>query len=253
MVLYSVKMHSSRGSCHGFGGRHISGAERILQETQVDSSVIQMIRRARVHERGAADFIQIKVEEIPEKKIQYCPLLSIHETEADTPEEGRRKAIEELQRAGVSRKAAESGMAFLAALNDSMRGAVVIDAAQGCRLDHSGQRGVRCSCMDCMDNRQYEDFLQHLGLTGVHVREALVLASKVEAAPGIAAELCWSDDPNYVTGYVASPARGYFRIPQMKSAGDCVGGRVFFVRPGTDIHKFQDYMENQAVLVRCPS
>ena len=35
------------------------------------------------------------------------------------------------------------------------------------------------------------------------MREALVLASKVQSAEGIVGELCWSDDPDDTIGYVA--------------------------------------------------
>ena len=38
----------------------------------------------------------------------------------------------------------------------------------------------------------------------------------------------------------------------MKDMGDSVGGRVFFVQPGTDIAAYDDYMQNQTVLVRLP-
>ena len=66
-MLYSVKMRSSLGGSHGVGGRHISGAERIVPEDGLEEQVIAMLRRARTHERGRADFIQVKVEEIEEK------------------------------------------------------------------------------------------------------------------------------------------------------------------------------------------
>lgn len=46
-MLYSVKMRSSLGGYHGEGGRHISGAERIVPEDQVEADVIAMLRRAR--------------------------------------------------------------------------------------------------------------------------------------------------------------------------------------------------------------
>jgi 6-carboxyhexanoate--CoA ligase len=36
------------------------------------------------------------------------------------------------------------------------------------------------------------------------VKEAPVLATKVSAHPATIAELCWSDDPEYITGYVTS-------------------------------------------------
>lgn len=42
-MLYSVKMRSSLGGYHGEGGRHISGAERIVPEDQVEADVIAML------------------------------------------------------------------------------------------------------------------------------------------------------------------------------------------------------------------
>lgn len=249
-MLYSVKMRSSLGGCHGEGGRHISGAERIVAEEALEESVLSMLRRARRHERGKADFIQVKVEEVKRDDIVYCPLLPIYQRNTKMKEEGRLAAVEELIRAGVSKKAAEAGLRSLLALTDSLHGAMVLDAASGERLDHQGKRGVRCSNMDCENTAVYEAAMQDKGLSGEHPREALVLASKVAYAPGTVAELCWSDDPQYVTGYVGSPIYGYGRITVMKDKGDPVGGRVFFVKPGTNIEAYITYMQNQTVLVR---
>lgn len=75
-MLYSVKMRSAQGGAHEEGGRHISGAERILPEEQLDYAVLTMLHRAREHERGRADFISLKVEEIKPQEIVYKPLLS---------------------------------------------------------------------------------------------------------------------------------------------------------------------------------
>ena len=111
-------------------------------------------------------------------------------------------------------------------------------------------RGVRCSCMDCEDTCAYEAQMGAKGLGGEHPREALILASKVAAAPGTVAELCWSDDPFYVTGYVGSPKFGYGRITVMKEKGDPIGGRVFFVKHGMDMDRYVEYMQHQTVLVR---
>lgn len=135
-------------------------------------------------------------------------------------------------------------------LTDSMRGAAVVDAETGERLDGLGMRGVRCSCMDCEDTCAYEAQMGAKSLGGEHPREALILASKVAAAPGTVAELCWSDDPFYVTGYVGSPKFGYGRITVMKEKGDPIGGRVFFVKHGTDMDRYVGYMQHQTVLVR---
>lgn len=249
-MLYSVKMRSSLGGVHGSGGRHISGAERIVPEDAVEASILSMLRRARTHDRGAADFIQLKVEEVRPRDIVYCPLISIYQRDVATKEEGRRAALTELVRAGVSAAAAAKGLHAIAALTDSMRGAIVMDAVSGERLDEEGERGIRCSNMDCEDTAAYEAAMGARGLGGDHPREALVLASKVAYAPGTVAELCWSDDPQYVTGYVGSRKLGYGRITVMKDRGDPVGGRVFFVAPGTDIAAYEDYMQNQTVLVR---
>jgi 6-carboxyhexanoate--CoA ligase len=81
------------------------------------------------------------------------------------------------------------------------------------------------------------------------VAEALVLAGKVLHAPGLVAELCWSDDPAYLAGYVADPLHGYQRITRLKAAGEGFGGRALFVRPEDwQCDRFMAYLERQAVL-----
>lgn len=219
-VLYSVKMRSSLGGAHGVGGQHISGAERIVTKNSVEQEMISMLHRAWEHDRGAADFIQFKVEAVRHEGITCCPLLPLYQIDTATKEEGRAAAKQELLRSGVSETAMGKGFAILESLTDSMRGAAVVDAETGERLD------------------------------GEHPREALILASKVAAAPGTVAELCWSDDPFYVTGYVGSPKFGYGRITVMKEKGDPIGGRVFFVKHGTDMDRYVEYMQHQTVLVR---
>lgn len=248
-MLYSVKMRSSRGGRRGAGGRHISGAERIVPEEAVEETAAAMLRRARTHERGRADFIQIRVEEVRDGDIRTCPLLPVSTRAAETAAEGRAAARDELIRAGVSPQAADAGLAALASLTDSMRGAMVLDSRTGRRLDGLGDRGVRCTNMDAADSADYDRKMAARGLGGDHPREALVLASKVAAAPGTVAELCWSDDPQYVTGYVGSPRFGYRRIPVLKEKGDPVGGRIFFAAPGTDMGAYIHYMQEETVLV----
>lgn len=47
-----------------------------------------------------------------------------------------------------------------------------------------------------------------------------MLATKVSEHPATVAELCWSDDPKYITGYVASKELGYQCITKLKEYGD---------------------------------
>jgi len=249
-MLFSVKMRAAQGGAHEKGGRHISGAERILGENVLEKTVLEMLRRAREHQRGKADFISIKLEEVKMEDIVYKPLLSMESFAANSVAEGHAVALQELEKAGVTKLAAQKGIEALLALPDSLRGAMLVDAVSGKRIDAFGNRGVRVSKMDCANPAYYEADLCRRGLSGEHVREALVLASKVAGAEEILAELCWSDDPDYVTGYVASGKLGYKRIPVMKELGSPVGGRIFFVKPQAELEKLCAYLQEQVVLMK---
>ena len=71
-----------------------------------------------------------------------------------------------------------------------------------------------------------------------------------KAAPGIVAEICVSDDPDYVTGYVASKSLGYRRIATIKERGDPSGGRIFLFRgPRSLVPDCIRFLQEQTVLV----
>ena len=247
--LFSIKMRAAQGAAHELGGRHISGEERILPQENILACMQEMLTRAFSHQRGAADFINIKVERILPEQAMRVPMLAFSECHAQTVAEGRDVALQELVRAGVTPQAAAKGIAAIAGLADSMRGAMLVNAVTGERMDATGARGVRVTGMDVEDPVAFKRALAARGLQGDHVREALVLASKVASGKGVVAELCWSDDPLYVTGYVGSPRYGYRRIPVLKERMDPVGGRVFFVRPDTDVAALTQYYENQIVFI----
>ena len=255
-MLYSIKMRSAQGGPHEKGGRHISGAERILSEEKIEQTLVAMLHRAQektAYEIRNCDWSSDVCSSdliVKPSDICYSPLLPFSSCQAVSAAEGRQTAVKELVRAGVSVKAAAAGIYQIKNLRDSMRGAMLLDAQSGERVDGLGERGVRVSKMDCADPEAYEAILLKQGLSGDHVREALVLASKVVGAQGIVAELCWSDDPDYVTGYVASGLFGYRRIPCMKEQGDPIGGRVFFTEPGTDLQQLITYLQEQVVLIR---
>lgn len=246
-MLYSVRMRAAQGGDHAAGGRHISGAERLVPPGEAAALAGELVERALGHSRGRADFINVTVEAVAAQAVRLVPIPAVRTVAVADATAGRTAALEELARAGVSAAAALAGMDSLAALPDSMRGAMILCAACGRRLDGSGERGIRVSRMDAADGAALLAALRRRGLANDHVREALVLAAKVAAGPGMAAELCWSDDPEYTAGYVAS-RRGYCRFAHLKEYGCPVGGRVFFAAPGCDVAALVDYLERQPVL-----
>ena len=239
-MLYSLKMRASQSN-EG-KSQHISGAERILDETELNTNIEALINRALHHSKGQPDFINLKIEAINEEEIEYVDALPIKTIEANSAEEGQQFILDCLSKIGIT-NAAEIMKLFSQTYN--MRGAMLLDADTLDRLEPDPERGIRATYMDAAnDSNSIKD-------TKNHFREALVLASKVVNAPGIIAEICMSDDPNYVTGYVAAPSIGYVRITKLKNLGCPDGGRIFLYRGDhKDAAKCINYLENKKVLVK---
>jgi len=238
--LYSVRMRAAQGGPHEKGGHHISGAERIVKLEEVGTIAQSLADRALHHSKGTADFINITVDLIPPEKITYIDCLKVEEHKTSSISESHQLAIDLLDDPAISKTAVHKAISMLKRLDRSMRGAMLVDAITGERLD-TGDRGVRVSHMDSFDSHALGD--------NEHMREALVLASKVQSADGIVGELCWSDDPDYTVGYVACNGV-YHRIPNMKALGSNIGGRVFFVRSDIDGESVIEYLESAPVLVQ---
>ncbi len=51
--------------------RHISGAEKIINSGQIMPCVDSLIKRGLNHEKGCADFLNIKIENVKEEDIKY--------------------------------------------------------------------------------------------------------------------------------------------------------------------------------------
>lgn len=239
-VLYSVRMRAAQGDPHEKGGHHISGAERIVKIEDVGAIAQSLAERALHHSKGTADFINITVDLIPSEKITYIDCLKVEEHKTSSISESHQLATKLLQGPNISEVAVNKAISLLKSLDKSMRGAMLVDAITGERLD-TGDRGVRVSHMDSFDSHTLGD--------NEHMREALVLASKVQSADGIVGELCWSDDPDYTVGYVACNDV-YHRLPNMKEFGSDIGGRVFFVRSDIDSESVITYLEKSPVLVQ---
>lgn len=246
--LYSLRMHAS------LDGDHLSGAERLLARNAVAAAAAELVERALEHSAGSADRVRLSLELVDPGAVRYLQLPELRPLRVAGLAEGRRAAVALLAQCGIPHQVAELTLARLAEGaapgGGNMRGAMLVAADSGARLEPDAARGVRASRMDLAGDtgRKLGERLRPLGLDNPHVREALVLAGKVAAAPGVLAELCWSDDPDYLAGYVCSADGGYRRISQLKAAGDRHGGRAFFLAPGTDLAALSAYLETTPVL-----
>ena len=116
------------------------------------------------------------------------------------------------------------------------------------RLEPDQQRGIRATYIDSIAPKGEAKAICD-GKN--HFQEALVLASKVLSAPNIIGELCMSDDPDYITGYIATRDKGYIRITQLKEMGCPDGGRIFLYRgPKSQVEDCIKYLQEQRVLVK---
>lgn len=245
--MYGVRMRATKDD------RHISGAEHLVEEEDIKTTAVSLIERALAHEKGKPDFIKISVEAI-KSPIRYLTSLPITLVPNKKVDSGKRAAKRVLAFLGTPDFCMEEAFSLLESGpsdGESMRGAMVMDL-EGKRLEPDKHRGIRASRMDITENaaRELASSLasKRMSQYYTHVSEALVLATKVASVKGTIAELCWSDDPSYTTGYVSSKKLGYVRIPHLKHEGDPIGGRVFFVDKISPPN-FIDEIEKTPVLI----
>ena len=220
--------------------RHISGAERIVPEECVAATAGELVSRAMSHSKGQPDFVNVKIESAGQP--MELPALIATTREAATPEAGWEIVKQLLAESGFRRVDEIIG---LFSQTYPMRGAMLLDADTLERLEPDRERGVRATYMDAADNSR-----RAAPTAKNHFSEALVLATKVVNAPGIVGEICMSDDPDYVTGYVATKTLGYVRITCLKRRGDPVGGRIFLYRgPKERISETVEFLQCRRVLV----
>lgn len=245
--MFSIRMRAEKNR------KHISGAEKLVERKKIQATVSGLVERAVSHEKGEPDLINITVESLkaPVKKITSLPLILAH---ARDETEGKLLARKLLIETGIPAVCVEKSISLLEkgpANGENMRGAIVMDL-KGNRLEPDSVRGIRASHMDITEEAANKLFnaLSGPGLSSyfTYISEALVLATKVASVKGTIAELCWSDDPSYTAGYVASKKIGYIRIPHLKKKGAPFGGRVFFV-DNIDIGSYIQEIENSPALI----
>lgn len=245
---FSLRMHAS------VEGAHLSGAERLLLPADLEGAVQELVRRALAHPAGQADAIRLNIDRVESARLSRGMLPDLRTLLVADVVEGRAAVHQLLRRTGVTDVAIKSAMTAMAqgaaGAGRNMRGAMLVDAVSGERREPDKERGVRASRMDLAPRAAelLDQELAALGLGHRNVREALVLAGKVSQAPGVVAELCWSDDPDYSAGYVCSGSLGYLRLPHLKTCGDPHGGRAFFITPGTAVEPLMDWLQACPVL-----
>jgi 6-carboxyhexanoate--CoA ligase len=248
-TLYSIRMRASTN------GDHISGAERISYSTSIDDTVSSLLARAR--SKGIPPHsIAINIESLQDLPVRFLASLDVVTVIAPDAQAGRTAAALTLTNLGISKQAVTRAITLLSRGSSpsgkNMRGSIIMDARSGERLEPDQERGVRASRFDYADHAStlVNDRLAALGLTHYRTREALALATKVVHAPGVIAELCWSDDPDYAAGYVASLQQGYVRFPFLKKMGDEKGGRVIFVDPAKLVlNALMAYLQGEPVII----
>ena len=235
-ILFSLKMRAAAGN------RHISGAEKLLPEAAVGAFAGALLERALHHANGKPDFINLKLESVAPEEVLELQALPVRTVEVPDAAAGRLEMLKLLRSCGIAR--AEEIVELLYR-TCAMRGAILLDADTLTRLEPDHERGVRATYMD-----DAASAVRGANSCKDHYAEAIVLATKVANAPGIVAELCISDDPDYTTGYIASRELGYVRITKLKPAGSPNGGRIFLYRgDAADAAQTIAYLEHRCVVV----
>jgi 6-carboxyhexanoate--CoA ligase len=247
--LYSIRMRAASG------GQHLSGAERIVPAALLDKTVQTCLERAWTKDRSP-DTVAVTVEPVESGAVRELTALDLCDLQVSGISNCRSAAAMLLKASGVFLPAAIEATRLLdrgpSTSGTSMRGAMIMDVRSGERLEKDRDRGLRVSRFDWSSGAygMIDLELRRMGLLHFRTREALALATKAAHAPGMVAELCWSDDGDYTAGYVASRGLGYVRLAQLKEAGSTSGGRAFFIDPSTcDLDAFAAYLSLCPVLI----
>ncbi len=233
---------------------HIAGAERLVDGEFVH--VLQELMLQAVSAYKIPDKIIISVDAIEPSSVIYTRSLDIKTIESSSPEDSAKISADILNENGVSDAAIEKAFYLLrtgpSPAGRNMRGAIIMDAACGERMEPDSSRGIRVSRIDFTVNARnsLEKGLKERGIFHRRVIDAIAIASKVADKNETTTELCRSDDPEYTTGYVASKKSGYVRLTNMKEKGNPIGGRVFFVnRQDLNLEEYIYYLEKQPVII----
>lgn len=236
-------------------GTHVSGAERIINDDHIIDVNKDLIQRA-LTSSILPDEICLTVDSVNIDSISYARSLNVKTILAPSSEYAFSKSKEILRTIGIPANIIQKAFDLLnsgtAPESKNMRGASIMDAPTGDRLESDNSRGVRVSRVDYTEEARkiVREKLKRNGIYHERVIDALAIATKVSGRIETIAELGWSDNPDYTTGYVSSRESGYVRITNMKEKGSVRGGRVFFVKTeGLNLNEYINYLERQPVII----
>ncbi|WP_297456891.1 6-carboxyhexanoate--CoA ligase [Persephonella sp.] len=243
MKLFSIKLRAS------LEGKHVSGAERIVPEEKIEQTLSNLYNRVASKEH---DDINIKIQSVKEKPLIVEKTLPIEELQFDDYIEANQKAIRLLKEVtGLSEKKLKQLITLIhsgaAPDGSNMRGAMIVNL-EGERIEKDSFRGVRTTDVDFMDREKVVQKLLQKGWTE-RTADALALATKNMLHPDIVAEYCISDEPDYLTGYVATKEK-YYRFTPLKEKGNTKGGRIYFVKNQVDIDSLYKFLQETPVLIK---
>ena len=242
MNLYSIKVRTS------LKDKHISGAERIVPKEKIPEVVKSLLER---QNHKDFDFSNVKVERLNTQPVFIEKSLRIKNKKFDTWEDSFKFAVDFLAdylalEKGSLKEILTQLYTGASPKKDNMRGAIIVSLEKK-RLEKDPYRGVRTVLTDFIDREGVEQKLLSLGYTA-RTTDALAVSTKNLVYPDILAEFCISDDEDYTTGYIAVKGT-YMRLSPLKPLGLPKGGRVYFVKPKTDIEKLYEYLEKTPVLI----
>lgn len=242
MALHSIKMRSSKDN------KHISGAESIVDEDNLETAVSRLIKRALTHSKGKAENINIKIEKLDEEKITFLDPLKVTTVEVENATQGFKCVKYLLNKLGIDDEKSNKILKIFKQAS-CMRGAILLDINTLERLEPDKERGIRATYMD-FENSNIDRLTKESG-QNTHFIEALALATKVINCPYIIGEICYSDDSNYTAGYISSKKYGYVRFPYLKELGDESGGRIFLYDSALEnVQSCIDYIEQSKAIIR---
>lgn len=233
-MFYNIKARATKNNMH------ISGAEKIVDETNIEKALCCLSKRVAHNEY---DEIILKIKPI-KSDILYVPLIKGCYGTDKNEQEARLRIEQLLQNQGLNAKK----IIDLFYNINNMRGAILLDVHTYERLEPDKLRGIRVSTFDAF----HSDFDHKKD----HIREAKLLASKVVAYKNIVGELCVTDDVNYTFGYYATKQDGLVGIAHIKNLYESWGGRIILFDSGPGDGTYQDkvsrcidYLENTPVLI----